>query len=114
MGDQTLGQILAHAPIGDDRVWPGLPARDILNRPELEQMRVGFQTGAFNKRGVTSRAPDEGGAQERTLAQYYRQNADALAATHPYLAASLEELAQQYEYHAMREDNEAGLRRERY
>ena len=56
MGDQTLGQILAHAPIGDDRVWPGLPARDILNRPELEQMRVGFQTGAFNKRGVTSRA----------------------------------------------------------
>lgn len=114
LGDQTLGQILAHAPIGDDRVWPGLPARDILNRPKLEQMRVGFQTGAFNKRGVTSRAPDEGGAQERTLAQYYRQNADALAATHPYLAASLEELAQQYEYHAMREDNEAGLRRERY
>lgn len=114
LGDQTLGQILAHAPIGDDRVWPGLPARDILDRPELEQMRVGFQTGAFNKRGVTSRALDEGGVQERTLAQYYRQNADALATTHPYLAASMEELAQQYEYHAMREDNEAGLRRERY
>jgi hypothetical protein len=114
LGDQTLGQILAHAPIGDDRVWPGLPARDILNRPELEQMRVGFRIGTSNKRGVTTRSLCEGGKQERTLAQYYRQNADALATTHPYLAASMEELAQQYEYQAMREDNEAGLRRERY
>lgn len=114
MGDQALGQILAHAPIGDDRVWPGLPARDILNCFELEQMRVGFQTGTFNKRGVTSRALDEGGDQERTLAQRYCQNADALAATHPYLAASLEELTRRYEAAARREDNEAGLRRERY
>ncbi|MCP5307373.1 MAG: hypothetical protein H6953_18315 [Chromatiaceae bacterium] len=114
LGDQTLGQILAYAPIGDDRVWPGLPARDILNRPELEQMCVGFRIGTSNKRGVTTRSLCEGGKQERTLAQYYRQNADALATTHPYLAASMEELAQQYEYQAMREDNEAGLRRERY
>lgn len=114
MGDQALGQILAHAPIGDDRVWPGPPVRDILNRPELEQMRVGFQIGVFNKRGMTSRAPDEGGNQERILEQYFRRNANALAVTHPYLAASLENLAQQYECDAKREDNEAGLRREHY
>lgn len=62
LGDQTLGQILAYAPVGDDGVWPGPPARDALNRPELEQMRVGFRTGAFNKRGMTSRAFDVRGA----------------------------------------------------
>lgn len=114
LGDQTIGQILARAPVGEDGIWPGLPARDILNRPELQQMRVGFRTGAFNKRGVTTRALDEGGDQERALAQEYRRNADALAPTHPYLAATLEELARQYESDAKREDHEAGLRREHY
>jgi hypothetical protein len=85
-----------------------------LNRPELEELRVGFQTGALNKRGVTTRAFDAGGEQERSLAQYYRSNAEALAATPPYLAAKLEELARHYEADARREDNQAGLRRERY
>ena len=114
MGDQMLGQILAHAPTGDDGVWPGLPARDILNRPELEQMRIGFQTGTFNKRGMTTRSLLEGGKQERTLAQYFHRNADALAITHPHLAASLEDLARGYEHDATRKDDEAGLRREHY
>jgi hypothetical protein len=114
LGDQILGQILAYAPVGEDGVWPGPPARDILNRPELEEVRVGFQTGSINKRGATMRAFDVGGDQERSLAQDYRSNAEALAATHPNLAAKLEELARHYEADARREDNQAGLRRERY
>lgn len=114
LGDQTLGQILAHAPAGEDDVWPGLPARDILNRPELEAMRAGFRIGAINKRGMTSRAPDEGGNQERTLAQSYLDNAEAMATSHPYLAETLRQLAQHYQADARREDDEAGLRRERY
>ena len=43
-------------------VWPFAPASDGLDRPELEDMRHGFQIGACNKR---SRAYDEGGGQER-------------------------------------------------
>jgi len=112
--DEILGQILAHAPVGNDGIWPGSPARDILNRLKLNGMRAGFQTGAINKRGMTSRAPDEGGEQERTLAQGYWNSAAALAVTHPYLAAALEQLAQHYEADAKREDDDAGLRRERY
>jgi hypothetical protein len=60
------------------------------------------------------RAFDAGGDQERSLAQEHRRNAEALAAMHPYLAATLEELARHYEADARREDNQAGLRRERY
>ena len=50
----------------------------MLDRPELETMRNGFAVGATNKRGVTSRAYDEGGGQERELAGSYRAHARAL------------------------------------
>ena len=94
MGERTLGQILAHAPEGEDGIWPRHPARDILNRPECEQMRTGFQIGTHNKRGVTTRSMDEGGDQERALAASFRRHADALSATHPFLSATLERMAQ--------------------
>jgi hypothetical protein len=107
-----LGEILAHAPIGTDGVWPFEPARDVLNRPEFERMRHGFQIGAFNKRGFTSRSPGEGGDQERSLADSYRQYARALQHSHVHLAATLEELARSYESDGLREDLRADLRRE--
>jgi hypothetical protein len=109
MGEQTLGQILAHAPAGADGVWPGIPTRDILDRPELKQMRIGFETGTDNKRGVTSRAMDEGGNQERELADQFRRYSYDLAATHPHLAESLERIARKYEYDAKRHDDDAAL-----
>jgi hypothetical protein len=114
MGERTLGQILAHAPTGTDGIWPGQPARDILDRPELKEMRVGFETGTFNKRGVTTRAMDEGGKQERELADRFRRYASGFAVTHPNLAESLERMARNYEVHAKREDDNAALNWERY
>jgi len=114
VGEQILGQILAHAPLGEDEIWPGPPARDILDRPELKEMRTGFETGTFNKRGVTTRSMDEGGKQERELADQFRRHANGLEATHPHLAESLERMARSYEFHAKREDDDAALNRERY
>ena len=112
--DLKLGEILAHAPAGTDGVWPFEPARVILDRPEVEDMRRGFQTGAFNKRGVTTRSPDEGGNQERSLATTYRKYARALQHSHVHLAATLEELARSYESGGVREDLRAKLRQEGY
>lgn len=112
--DSTLGQILAHAPAGSDGLWPFEPTRDVLDRPELEDMRRGFQSGAMNKRGVTSRAYDEGGGQERTLADTYRSYARALHSSHAYVAAALEEIVRSYESDGLREDIEAELRGEGY
>ena len=114
MCDITLGQILAYSPAGEDGIWPFEPAREVLDRLELEDMRDGFRTGTINKRGVTMRSPDEGGAQERELAAEYRRHADALRALHPNLAATLDELARIYEYEGTHEDLEARLRREGY
>ncbi|MCP5306971.1 MAG: hypothetical protein H6953_16125 [Chromatiaceae bacterium] len=114
IGEQTIGQILAHARTGEDGIWPGPPVRDILDREELREMRSGFEIGTFNKRGVTTRSMDEGGKQERELADQFRCYANRLVATHPRLAESLEQMARRYEYHAKREDDDAALNRERY
>lgn len=110
----ALGQILSHSPAGQDGIWPFEPARDILDRPELEDIRKGFKTGTINKHGAPSYAPDEGGSQERALAANYRHYANALRTSHPNLAAVLDELDHTYEHEGTHEDLEARLRREVY
>jgi len=110
--DSKLGQILAYTPADSNGIWPSQPARDVLNRPELDGLRRGFVIGARNKRGTTSRAYDEGGGQERELADTYRGHARALQNSHPNLAAVLEDIARSYESDGSRYDVEAKLRRE--
>lgn len=112
VGDLTLGEILAHAPADEDGTWPFAPAREILDRSGADELRQGFSVGVFNKRGVTSRWPCEGGGQERHLASYYRGQAERVQYSHPNVAAALEGIAKSYEYHAKREDDEAGLHKE--
>ncbi|AGZ37135.1 hypothetical protein PVLB_21780 [Pseudomonas sp. VLB120] len=114
MCDQTLGQILAHAPADEDGTWPFTPVRELLDSPELEEMRNGFCIGAFNKRGVTSRSPWDGGNQERTLATYFRDQARRVQYSHPVVATMLEGIAKSYERHGKREDIEANLRKESF
>ena len=110
--DDTLGQILGRAPEGTDGVFPFEPARDVLDRVELEEMRSGFEIGCQNKRGVVSRSMTEGGAQERELAEHYRNQAEALDGSHPRLAGTLEKLANHYRSDGRREDLNTELRKE--
>ena len=112
--NSILGGILAHAPADADGTWPFEPAREVLDRPECEDMRRGFQIGCRNKRGMVSRAMDEGGNQERTLAETYHKYAIAVSNSHPRLAAAMDQLASWYEQDGQREDRDADLRRESY
>lgn len=114
MGEYALGEILAHAPPDEDGTWPFEPARLVLDRPDLEQLRRGFSIGSFNKRGTTTRSPWDGGDQERDLAAYYRKNAEKVQDIQPRVAELLELLAKHYERDATREDNEANLRKETF
>lgn len=57
--------VYTHSPSDPEGSWPCRSVRDVLDRAELEDLRRGFRTGVFDKRGVKSRYPDEGGAQER-------------------------------------------------
>ncbi len=114
MCEQTLGQILAHAPADEDGTWPFLPARNVLDRPELEEMRSGFVIGTRNARGGTSRSPFDGGDQERDLSTHYRKQAECIQYTHPNIAATLDKIAESYEHEGRREDLDASLRKEGY
>jgi hypothetical protein len=78
----------------------------------MEEIRNGFCVGTWNKRGATSRSPWDGGNQERSLAAYYRDQAERVQHSHPTVAAMLEEIAKSYERHGQREDVEANLRKE--
>lgn len=112
VAQSIIGQVLAHAPSVPGGVWPCTAVRDALDDPDHEAMREGLHTGLFNKRGVTSRMPDEGGGQERVLAAQYRDWADALASTHWRLGGVLVSLADYYEHHGRSEDADAAWRGE--
>lgn len=110
VADICIGNLLAHAPIGQDGVWPCQPVRDVMEEIESEVLMNGARTGVYNSRGVHWRG--EGGGQERELAEKYRRWGQALQVSHPFVASKLLlALAETYDREASREDTEAGIRR---
>jgi hypothetical protein len=110
IADVCLGKLFAHAPEGSDGVWPCEPVRDVIEDIQSEKISDGVGTGRFNSRGVHWRG--EGGDQERELAGTYREWAQALQYSHPFVASSvLMAMAKTYEHEASLEDTEAEIRR---
>ena len=107
VGDQQVGQVLANAPVGEDGVWPCAPIRDLLDGLASRNIGIGFTIGKRNLRGTTSRGVFDGGEQERSLADGYRQDAETISARWPYTAKLLRQLATSYESQARQEDQEA-------
>ena len=73
IGDQHIGQILAHAPADADAVWPHRAVRDTIERLTSQHVEVGMSSGIFNSRGVFTKALDDGGNQERAIAAPLRR-----------------------------------------
>jgi addiction module HigA family antidote len=110
VADVSIGELVAHAPMGTDGVWPCEPVRDVLDEIHSDAMMRGVHTGQFNARGVHWKG--EGGAQERELADKYRGWAEALQYSHPYVASKLlMGLVRTYEHDARREDTDAIVQR---
>jgi hypothetical protein len=103
VADICIGKLLSRAPEGADGVWPCEPVRQVMEDIQSKEMAHGASIGRFNSRGVVTRA--RGGSQEWDLASHYRQAAEALEFSHPFVAtALLGDLAQQYERMAKHED----------
>ena len=66
IGDQMIGQVLAHAPADEDGTWPCLPVRELIEFTRSKDLEVGIQTGVYNMRGVTTRSPTDGGTKNAT------------------------------------------------
>ncbi|WP_246737772.1 XRE family transcriptional regulator [Nordella sp. HKS 07] len=110
IADSKIGQMLSASPKGADGNWPAVPVREALDVFRSKPMLEGFRVGKANRRGVTTRMPSDGGNLERDEAATYRGWAKAIAFEHPHTAKALNELADDYERQAKREDEDAERR----
>jgi len=106
IGDDQIGKILAAAPADPDGTWPATPVRDVIEKIRSPYLEDGLFAGKRNLRGVTTRGMLDGGAQEKTLAEYFRRNARAVELKWPRTKDVLELLAKSYEGDGRRHDNE--------
>jgi len=112
--DQQIGQILAYAPVDeDDRAWPAKPIRKLIEDLSAHHIEVGIAICRFNQRGAFSKNMYDGGEQERSLADQYRQWAEV---TRQWLRTSrlLRRIADDWEAQAKRADTQAELDQLRY
>ena len=109
VGDQMIGQLLSKAPPEENESWPCLPVCEAMERIASQDIGIGFNVGVQRARGATSRAIDEGGAQERELAEKYRAWSEQRAFDYPYVSSVLESVAAEYDWHAKREDTEVEI-----
>ncbi|MCK4431368.1 MAG: hypothetical protein KAW19_08690, partial [Candidatus Aminicenantes bacterium] len=110
VGDSHIGQVLAHAELEGEDVWPPEAVCKIIDKIQSNELDSGFSMGIYNKRGAVTKSPFEGGRQERAFAEQFRLYADKWAIRYPKTAAILTKIAEGYENEAKREDKEAERR----
>lgn len=102
--DQYIGHILAHAPAEkSDNAWPHFAVRRLLDELRSDEVERGVETERHNMRGVYSKSLDEGGAQERALADQARIWASAMP-NYPRAAALLTRIGDSWDRQAAQED----------
>ena len=101
--------MLAHAPSDPDGVWPHVAVRNLIEHLNNKTIDRHIQTEIYNNRGVVSRGLNDGGNQERELAEKYKKMSDAVKAKWPRTAAMLRSMAESYERQAKYEDIDSDL-----
>jgi hypothetical protein len=114
IGDSQIGELLGRSPSTSEGTWPIPEIRGVIERTESTSLEDGFRVGRFNSRGVTSRALDAGGDQERALVDQYRKDAAKLDGEWPRTAHLLRELARGYAQDAQHNDDRADLTQDRW
>jgi hypothetical protein len=107
IGDEQIGEILSASPVGEDGIWPAEAVREIVEATASVRLETGLQIGLYNRRGVTSRSPYEGGGQERALQEKYHQMSVSLAPKWRRTSRVLAAIADSYGRDARRHDEEA-------
>lgn len=109
IGLQVLGEVLSGSPADPDGSWPCSPVRNIIEELASTNLDLGIRIGVYNSRGVVSRDPSAGGAQERALAEQYEGMAAAVSTVHPLTARLLRRIADGYRRDARQEDFESEM-----
>ncbi|MBZ2206525.1 hypothetical protein [Massilia soli] len=110
IADEFIGQLLAHAePDSVNGAWPPPGVASVLEKIASDIVERGIEIERFNMRGVHSKAPDEGGEQERELASLYRRWAEQTSSSRT--TAMLERIAEEWDGNAKRVDIAAEQRK---
>ena len=107
IADQKIGEILACSSLGEDGIWPAEPVRELIEDIRSKNIETGLMIGHRNLRGVTTRLPRDGGAQERNLAATFREWSRTTALEWPRISAVLGDIATSYDHDARWHDNDA-------
>ena len=111
VGDQYIGQLLARGPADEHGIQPCIAVSEAMEKIATEDVASGFTIGIHNARGLFSRTREEGGKQERELAERYRGWARSRSSRFPFVGNILEGVAANYDHQARREDHEAEIQR---
>jgi hypothetical protein len=109
-GDLRLANILARSPSDPDGAWPHKAVREVIEELQNPVIDRHIPIAVHNDRGVTTRGPNDGGEQERVLANRYEGMSKTLAPKWPRTAAILNAIAKSYYSAAGREDTMTDLR----
>jgi hypothetical protein len=109
--DSHIGQVLAWSIPDENGNWPPEEVCKVIEEIQSKELERGFSTGVYNKRGIVTKSPFEGGEQERKLAEKYRKYADKCSIQFHRTASVLKKIAETYEFEAKQEDKEAEKRR---
>lgn len=111
IGNDQIGKLLSNTPVGSDDIWPHETIREIFEEFPDDKMINAFIVGKSNKRGLTTRAYDEGGNQEYALANHYKQDAKALELLFPTTSKILHEMGDDYDRRGKWEDDRVEIER---
>ena len=112
--DMQIGEILRHLPKGDGKLIFPENVLQWLEKHGTEEMFSALSTSYFNSRGIYSKSFDDGGGQERKIADKYRNIGESLPSDYPRLAKVFTDLASSYEEMAKYQDTDAELRDRRW
>lgn len=107
IADGQIGRLLAYAPQDlEDGAWPHRAVRDVIEEVRSDTLESAIESEQLNKRGVYTKAPFEGGGQERGLAADATKAAKTAQAW-PRTSALMRRIASMWEHYAQREDQDA-------
>ncbi|MES2281066.1 MAG: hypothetical protein V4542_06605 [Pseudomonadota bacterium] len=108
IAEEKIGQLLYHAkPDPQTTVWPQTAILHVFEKSKSSHLESGFMIANINSRGVTSRAPLDGGSLERILEAEWNTKAKKLSTGFPRTKAMFLRMAAEWKHQAKWHDESA-------
>jgi len=108
VADQHIGNVFYYYPqVPADTAWPHTELRRLIEELQSDDIEKGIEIEQFNSRGVVWYGPFEGGNQERTIAERWRNWANIVGLRWPRTRQMLERIAASWDRLAVERDQDA-------